>query len=118
MKRFGGVAIAVLALALILSPSILSAKVYTNPAQETPMDSGVEQASKSPEIPEAERTQQLLMIWKDHVKTLTRERDEAYKEIEALKNQSPGASQNYTSQRMSDPEKESVNRTISALRSQ
>ena len=34
---------------------------------------------------EAQRNKELLEIWKDHVRTLTKERDEAYKEIETLK---------------------------------
>lgn len=118
MKRVCGVFFAVFITLLILSPKILLAKVYTNPAQETVMGSGTEQISQPPQIPETERTQQLMEIWKDHVKTLTRERDEAYKEIEALKSQRPGVSPNNASQGMSDAERESVNRTNSALRSQ
>ena len=38
---------------------------------------------------EAERNRELLEIWKDHVKTLTKERDTAYKEIEHLKSSRP-----------------------------
>ena len=34
---------------------------------------------------EAERNRELLEIWKDHVKTLTKERDSAYKELEHFK---------------------------------
>ncbi len=34
---------------------------------------------------EAERNRELLEIWKDHVKTLTKERDAAYKELEQFK---------------------------------
>ena len=34
---------------------------------------------------EAERNKELLEIWKDHVKTLTKERDAAYKQIEQFK---------------------------------
>ena len=34
---------------------------------------------------EAARSKELLEIWKDHVRTLTQERDEAYHEIETLK---------------------------------
>ncbi len=40
---------------------------------------------------EIERDRELLEIWKDHVKTLTKERDEAYKQLEALKSQNPEA---------------------------
>ena len=36
---------------------------------------------------ELEKTKEMTKIWKDHVKTLTRERDEAYQQIEALKAQ-------------------------------
>ncbi|MBI3252417.1 MAG: hypothetical protein HYZ52_03755 [Candidatus Omnitrophica bacterium] len=42
---------------------------------------------------EAERNKELLEIWKDHVRTLTKERDEAYKELEQLKSGSPNRSQ-------------------------
>ncbi len=34
---------------------------------------------------EAQRNRELLDIWKEHVKTLTRERDEAYKELESAR---------------------------------
>ena len=38
---------------------------------------------------EAERNRELLEIWKDHVKTLTKERDAAFKEVEQLKAAGP-----------------------------
>jgi len=38
---------------------------------------------------ELEKTKEMTQIWKDHVRTLTRERDAAYQEIETLKNQAP-----------------------------
>ena len=40
---------------------------------------------------ELEKTKEMTQIWKDHVRTLTRERDAAYQEIETLKNQAPPA---------------------------
>ena len=42
-------------------------------------------ASESDLAQEAERNRELLEIWKDHVKTLTKERDDAYRQIERLK---------------------------------
>ena len=36
---------------------------------------------------ELEKNKELLEIWKGHVKTLTKERDTAYREIEELKSQ-------------------------------
>ncbi len=41
---------------------------------------------------EMEKEKELLDIWKDHVRTLTKERDEAYKQIEALKDQGDSSS--------------------------
>src|SRR3989338_9080912 len=40
---------------------------------------------------ELEKTKEMTQIWKDHVRTLTRERDTAYQEIETLKNQTASA---------------------------
>ncbi len=50
-------------------------------------DSQLEELTK-----EMQKDKELLGIWKDHVRTLTLERDEAYKEIESLKNQGATAS--------------------------
>lgn len=36
-----------------------------------------------------ERTQEILDIWKEHVRTLTRERDDAFRQLEALKSAGP-----------------------------
>ena len=82
MKRHFWVIGVLLVGGLLGSSKILFAEVYIQPAQETGMDNRAGQASH-----EFERTKELLEIWKDHVRTLTRERDEAYKETEALKNQ-------------------------------
>ena len=49
-------------------------------AGEEPPDIRVDKLSR-----ELERNKELLEIWKDHVRTLTQERDEAYKQIEDLK---------------------------------
>ncbi len=38
------------------------------------------------------RNKELLEIWKDHVRSVTKERDEAFKQIEALKSGVPGVS--------------------------
>ena len=38
---------------------------------------------------EAERNKELLEIWKDHVRTLTEERNAAYKELETFKSAVP-----------------------------
>lgn len=40
-----------------------------------------------PATEDIQRTKELLEIWKDHVRTLTKERDEAYREIDRLKTQ-------------------------------
>lgn len=42
-----------------------------------------------PAVEDIQRTKELLEIWKDHVRTLTRERDEAYQEIDRLKSSKP-----------------------------
>src|SRR3989338_5174539 len=118
MKRHLWILLVVFVVSLVSSQKNLFAKVYTNPGQEPAIDNRTEQISQSPQIPEAERTQQLLEIWKDHVKTLTRERNDAYKEIEALKSQGTGGVQNNRSEEISSVERESTNRTIAALRSQ
>jgi chromosome segregation ATPase len=118
MKRHSWILLAVFVVSLVSFPKNSIAKVYTNPGQEAVIDNRVEPIPPSPQVPEAERTQQLLEIWKDHVKTLTRERNEAYKEIEALKSQSAGTVQNNGSAEVSSAERESASRTIAALRSQ
>ena len=118
MTRHSWILLAVFVVSLVNFPKNSIAKVYTNPSQEVVTDNRVDPIAQSSQIPEAERTQQLLEIWKDHVKTLTRERNDAYKEIEALKNQGVSADRNNASQGMSNVERESVNRTIAALRSQ
>ena len=41
---------------------------------------------------ELQKGKELLAIWKDHVRSLTKERDEAYKEIETLKDQGASSS--------------------------
>ncbi len=53
---------------------------------QSAMAQGVSQENRYAELAkEAERTQELLTIWKDHVRTLTQERNEAYETIEKLK---------------------------------
>src|SRR3989338_680586 len=118
MTRHSWILLAVFVVSLVNFPKNSIAKVYTNPRQEVVTDNRVDPIAQSSQIPEAERTKQLLEIWKDHVKTLTRERNDAYKEIEALKNQGVSADRNNASQGMPNVERESVNRTIAALRSQ
>lgn len=49
--------------------------------------SGMHEAS-SP-VADSERSKELLEIWKEHVRTLTRERDAAQKELEELRTQTP-----------------------------
>ena len=64
---------------LVIVPSVLTIKVNFA-SQET--DNSAPQ--------NAERNRELLEIWKDHVKTLTKERNAAYKELEVLKAGGPG----------------------------
>lgn len=68
---------------LIVSPVILSRQISL--ASEPAGDSRYNNLAQ-----EAERNRELLEIWKDHVKTLTKERDTAYKELEQLKVNGPG----------------------------
>ncbi|HXV19107.1 MAG TPA: hypothetical protein VD883_03420, partial [Candidatus Omnitrophota bacterium] len=71
------------------------------PSQAGAKDMGIVSENKAatvgfekqdPETMSAEiaRTKELLGIWKEHVRTLTRERDEAYQEIDKLKGQPGG----------------------------
>ncbi|PIU40368.1 MAG: hypothetical protein COT00_02110 [Candidatus Omnitrophica bacterium CG07_land_8_20_14_0_80_50_8] len=64
------------------------AKTYARPAEDPAIDNGSAQTSQ-----EVERTKELLEIWKDHVRTLTKERDAAYRELEALKSQGAGSAE-------------------------
>lgn len=48
-------------------------------------------AAESPLAKQIARDKQLLEIWKDHVRTLTRERDEAYQKIQDLQQQAASA---------------------------
>lgn len=118
MNRQSWILLAVFVVSLVSFPKNSIAKVYANPGQEAVMDNRVNPVAQSPQIPEAERTQQLLEIWKDHVKTLTRERNDAYKEIEALKSQGAGSVQNNGPAENLSVERESSDRTIASLRSQ
>ncbi len=118
MKRCSWIFASVFALSLISFSENLFAKVYANPGQEAAIESGVEQqVAQSSVSQDSERNQQLLEIWKDHVRTLTRERDEAYKEIEALKNQGAVSQPSGAATGMSDTEREAADRTITELRS-
>ena len=114
MKRHSWILFAVFVVSLLISPKNLFAKAYSNPniGQESTMGNRVDQ-----ETQETERTKELLEIWKDHVRTLTRERDEAYKEIEALKNRGGLSSAANTSAEMSDPERNAIGRVITELKS-
>ena len=118
MKHYAWILVPVFAVSLISFPKSLFAKVYANPGQEAAMESRMDQqVAQSSISQDSDRNQELLAIWKDHVKNLTRERDEAYQEIQALKNQgavlrqAPGAQNT-----MSDSEREAADRTISDLR--
>ena len=82
---------------IVLFVSVLSGFVPTTFAKrppnsyQEPVGTTYQELSQSVQPDETAREMQkdkeLLAIWKDHVRTLTKERDEAYKEIEALKNQ-------------------------------
>ena len=71
-----------LILGIMVSTNDLFAKGYSQVPKETAFDGRVEQ-----NLADTERTHALLAIWKEHVQTVTKERDEAYKEIELLKGQ-------------------------------
>ena len=64
------------------------------------------------------RDKQLLEIWKDHVRTLTRERDEAYQHIEELKSSQAAPVQGTTALETAFQEREAALREAEALRSQ
>ena len=83
MRRSFWVLSIMLVISLFGFSKVSSAKVYARPSQESTVGSPVDQV-----LQENERTKELLEIWKDHVRTVTKERDEAYKQIEALKSQS------------------------------
>ena len=75
MKKFWIVAVFFV---LVLVPTVLAKQVGF--AAQEPADGRYETMSQ-----EAQRNRELLEIWKDHVKTLTKERDAAYKELEKFK---------------------------------
>ena len=56
---------------------------------------------------EADRNRELLEIWKDHVKTLTKERDDAYRQLEHMRaaGSTPGASGQFGVESMPIPSK-------------
>src|SRR3989338_5474951 len=62
-------------------------------AQETPAMDAVDPRYQKL-MQEFDRNKEMISIWKDHVRTLTRERDEAYKRLEDLKGDTNGASVN------------------------
>lgn len=65
------------ALTLFLGTVVLNGQVDLRAETEDPNYEKIAQ--------EAERNRELLEIWKDHVKTLTKERDQAYQELERMK---------------------------------
>ncbi len=68
---------------------------------------------------DTQRYKELLAIWKDHVKTVTRERDAAYQEIEALRGgQGIRPAQEAAGPAYSSEEKEKADEAIADLRSQ
>lgn len=52
---------------------------------QTDLSAETEDPSYEKIAQEAERNRELLEIWKDHVKTLTKERDQAYQELERMR---------------------------------
>jgi len=80
MKKFW---ITVGALTLFLGSSVLNGQVGLNAQTQDPDYEKIAQ--------EAERNRELLEIWKDHVKTLTKERDQAYQELERLRSGGPAS---------------------------
>lgn len=122
MKRSSKVILAAFVAFALVSSKAPIARVYAEPAQQAALDNRADAAAQTQtaQAVDPDRTQELLMIWKEHVKTLTQERDEAYKQIEALKNQAPAAppAQENNAPAMTDAEKEAANRTIADLKSQ
>ena len=76
MKKFFSIGFV---FSLVLISSVVTKQVSL--ASQEPADSSSQ---------DAERNRELLEIWKDHVKTLTKERNAAYKELEQLKASHPG----------------------------
>ncbi len=72
--------------ALIFTFFFSSCSFAQEPSTVDPTEAKIDKA-----IAEANRNKELLEIWKEHVKTLTQERDDAYRQIESLKttNSSP-----------------------------
>lgn len=83
MKKFW---ISVSALAIFLVSATL---VKQTDLKAEPADTTATATTTSPSYDkiaqEAERNRELLEIWKDHVKTLTKERDDAFEQLEQLK---------------------------------
>ncbi|MGH7198419.1 MAG: hypothetical protein ACREH5_06760 [Candidatus Omnitrophota bacterium] len=67
---------------------------------------------------DAQRYKDLLAIWKDHVKTVTRERDAAYQEIEQLRGQGVRMPKEAAGPAYASGEKKQADETIAQLRSQ
>lgn len=65
---------------------------------------------------ELERNKELLEIWKDHVRTLTKERDDAYKQIEDLKSNT--SAQTQASPAPAETDNEEYLKTIDDLKAQ
>ncbi len=86
MKRSSWVLLVLLTAGLFGFSKVSSAKISARPIEEPQIMNPSDQSSD-----DYERTKELLEIWKDHVRTVTKERDEAYKEIETLKNQGASA---------------------------
>lgn len=78
----------VVSLALILGLGTSQAFVAAETAGADPDPA---EARYQKAVQESERNRELLEIWKDHVRTLTQERDDAYRQIETLRKGAPAS---------------------------
>ncbi|HTL70844.1 MAG TPA: hypothetical protein VL404_06095, partial [Candidatus Eisenbacteria bacterium] len=76
-------ALAFLGTAVPCAPALAGAR---DMAAGEPLDTRYQKLSQ-----EADRNREMIEIWKDHVRTLTQERDEAYRKIEEMKTQGTSA---------------------------
>lgn len=68
---------------------VAAVAAWTAPLAATSWESSSSDSPVEAVSPEREKNSELLEIWKEHVRTLTRERDEAYRQIDRLKSQQP-----------------------------
>lgn len=85
MRNMRKVSISVLALICLSINLGVPAKAETLQTGQPSIDAS--RPREAVQDQDSERAQELLEIWKDHVRTITKERDEAYKEIDTLKSQ-------------------------------